>query len=197
MKELIGFKDKITENARKIGSHISHSLSDLEELNNKSAQYNFIGAVNKGSILAIILSILLILYASLAAPKLPKSVVKLFNNTIAKIIFIFLMLIVAGIQPLFSIIISICILIMIQLLAYYESSDRIMNIINKSNSQPVEKINISDEDKVSGNDNKQLYSVIQNQNEDEENKKYMPETQLINSSNEVIGYSDPDFALYN
>ena len=200
--KLIYMKEKFTKNVEKFASSIRDSFSELEELNNKSAKFNYLSKNNIGPILAPILSVLLILYASLAAPKLPKSVVKLFNNTLAKIIFIFLMLIISGMQPLFSIISSICILLMIQLLAYYESSDRIMNIINKSNTNSIEKINISDDlddrDNISGNDSKKLYSVVNNN--DDENKKisaHMPNSEVENNSTDIIGYTDPDFALYN
>jgi hypothetical protein len=192
-----------------IGNQLSETYESINNFTNKNLSF-----LNTNVYLSPILGALLILYASLAAPKLPKSIVKLFDNMVVKLVFIFLLCYTTTHSPIIAIIISVCILLSIQMLAYYESSDKMINLINKtqeekntnkhndindnnSNNNVNQIINISDDNEISGVSNTKLYPYVNNNPEinEEINKCGMPETNPVVAEH-ILGYTDPDYALY-
>jgi hypothetical protein len=191
-----------------IGNQLSETYESINNFTNKKLSF-----LNTNVYLAPVLGVLLVLYASLAAPKLPKSIVKLFDNMIVKLVFIFLLCYTSTHSPISAIVISVCILLSIQMLAYYESSDKMLNLIHKTqeekekvkenenklnvNGNHNNMINISNETNVSGVDKTKLYSYVNNDSEMNEEivKSDMSETNPVGAEN-IIGYTDPDYALY-
>jgi hypothetical protein len=191
-----------------IGNQLSETYESINNFTNKKLNF-----LNTNVYLTPVLGVLLVLYASLAAPKLPKSIVKLFDNMIVKLVFIFLLCYTSTHSPIAAIVISVCILLSIQMLAYYESSDKMLNLIHKTQEEKEKEnklnvngnhtnnynhmINISDEEDVSGVDKTKLYSYVNNDSEmnEEITKCGMPETNPVGAEN-IIGYTDPDYALY-
>ena len=193
-----------------IVNQLSETYESINNFTNKKLDF-----LNTNVYLAPVLGVLLVLYASLAAPKLPKSIVKLFDNMIVKLVFIFLLCYTSTHSPIAAIIVSVCILLTIQMLAYYESSDKMVNLIHKTQEEKDNKdkthtknklnvnnmINVSDEEEVSGVNNTKLYPYVNNNPEmnEEITKCGMPETNPLEDKTHgenIIGYTDPDYASY-
>lgn len=87
----------------------------------------FIGKDN--SYVSAALSIVLIVYASLAAPKLPQSIAKLFDYAWFKIIVFFLIALTARHQPTVAIIAAVAVLISLQTLNLYKVNSEMMAIV--------------------------------------------------------------------
>jgi hypothetical protein len=80
--------------------------------------------VNNNKILSSVLGMLLVLYAAMAAPKLPKSVVKVFDNTFFKLGYMFMIAYLATKDPSVAIITAAALLITLQTLSSREASDK-------------------------------------------------------------------------
>jgi len=198
----MSYTGNFAKNVNKYSSDFLDKFNKLEDYSDNKLHILH----NSNYYIAPILSCLLILYASLAAPKLPKSILLIFDNIIFKLFFIFLLIYTTIHKPFISIIISIVILVSIQMLSYYESSDKMMNIIHKT-QQPKNtivpknvSIPISDDDAISGVDNNIVHPYVHSdEKKDKELSKCgMPDAAYISNSNthEIIGYTDPDYALY-
>lgn len=79
--------------------------------------------INNNKILSSILAMFLVLYAAMAAPKLPTNVVKMFDNVVVKLVYMFLMAYLVSKNPSVAIVSAAALLITIQTLSYYEASD--------------------------------------------------------------------------
>jgi hypothetical protein len=80
--------------------------------------------VNNNKILSSVLGMLLVLYAAMAAPKLPKYVVKVFDNTFFKLGYMFMIAYLATKDPSVAIITATALLITLQTLSSHEASDK-------------------------------------------------------------------------
>ncbi len=94
------------------------SVNQMSEYVNKGLNF-----VNQNKILSSVLGMLLVLYAAAAAPKLPKSVVKIFDNSLFKLGFMFMIAYLATKDPSVAIISAVALLITIQTLASREAAE--------------------------------------------------------------------------
>ena len=88
--------------------------------------------INSNSYVSTIISLILVLYACLAAPKLPKKVAKIFGNNVFKAIFMFLIAYTASKDPKVAIISAVALLVSINTLTKYESNRIIKKTLRKS-----------------------------------------------------------------
>jgi hypothetical protein len=82
--------------------------------------------LNKNGLVTPLLTVSLILYSSLAAPKLPKMVAKLFDNNLFKLVYMFCMFYLASNNLYASIICAVALLIALQTLLSYETTDNVI-----------------------------------------------------------------------
>jgi len=75
------------------------------------------------------LSLFLLLYASLAAPKLPKFIAQLFDYKLFKLFIFFLIVFVARKNPTIAIIAAIAVIVSLETLNRYKINDHMMNIV--------------------------------------------------------------------
>ena len=80
--------------------------------------------VNNNKILSSVLGLFLVLYAAMAAPKLPKSVAKIFDNTLFKLGFMFMIGYLATKDPSTAIISSVALMVTLQTLSSYETAEK-------------------------------------------------------------------------
>jgi hypothetical protein len=105
-------------------------LSDLSEEFNKKVN-SAMSIVDNNKIASTILCLFLVLYASLAAPKLPKSVTAIFKNFWFKLIFMFLIAYMATHNPAVAIISAVALLITLQTLQGQDTADQVINTVGK------------------------------------------------------------------
>ncbi len=94
------------------------SVNQMSEYVNKGLNF-----VNQNKILSSVLGMLLVLYAAAAAPKLPKSVVKIFDNSLFKLGYMFLIAYIATKNPSVAIITAVALLVTIQTLSSREAAE--------------------------------------------------------------------------
>ena len=113
------------------------SVNQMSDYVNKGLDF-----VNKNKILSSVLSMLLVLYAAAAAPKLPTSVVKVFDNSLFKLGFMFMIAYLATKDPSVAIITAIALLVTIQTLSSREAAESVVKSASKATakSQPAVKI---------------------------------------------------------
>jgi hypothetical protein len=87
----------------------------MESLNNP------LNIVNTNKMIGTILTMFLVLYAAMAAPKLPVSVAKLLDNNLVKVGFLFLMAFLISKNPTIAIISAVALFVTIQTLSSYET----------------------------------------------------------------------------
>jgi TolA-binding protein len=106
-----------------------------------------LGFVESNKILSTVLAMFLVLYAAMAAPKLPKAVAKIFDNTLFKLGYMFLIAYLATKDPSVAIITATALLITIQTLAKRDVADVAVNVVkkNKERFARVEDENIEEE----------------------------------------------------
>lgn len=87
--------------------------------------------VNNNKIINPILALLLVLYVVMAAPNLPKSVATFFNYPVVKFIYMFLIVYLASKErsPTVAILVVVALLVGVQALSYYDTSDQLVNTI--------------------------------------------------------------------
>jgi len=101
-----------------MSSSLSNSVNDLG---------NF---VNNNQLMNYVLLIVLILYITLVAPKLPKHIAKLFDHQLVKFVYIFLIAYLASKDPVVSLIVTVVILTSIQTLTNYENNGNYTTIFD-------------------------------------------------------------------
>ena len=88
---------------------------------------NFVlNVTDKNKNVGLVFGMLLVLYAALAAPKLPKNVAKFFDYPLVKLVFMFLIAYLATDRknPMLALLIAVALLVTIQTAAAYESADK-------------------------------------------------------------------------
>jgi hypothetical protein len=88
--------------------------------------------VNDNKILSSVLGLFLVLYAALAAPKLPKSVTAWFDNTWFKLGFMFLIAYMATKDPSVAIISAVALLVTLQTLSAQKTADAVVNAVSNT-----------------------------------------------------------------
>jgi hypothetical protein len=100
-------------------------LSDLSEEFNKKVN-SAMSIVDNNKIISTVVCLFLVLYASLAAPKLPKSITQIFKNFWFKLIFMFLIAYMATHNPAVAIISAVALLITLQTLHGQDTADQVI-----------------------------------------------------------------------
>ena len=99
-------------------------LNDLTQIVSDILDY-----VSNNKILNPLLGLILVLYASIAAPKLPKTVTIWFDNTWFKLVFMFLIAFMATKDQSVAIISSIALLVTLQSLSAQKTTDSVLEVI--------------------------------------------------------------------
>jgi hypothetical protein len=94
----------------------------------------FLTKIDNNKIFSSVLGLFLVLYGSLAAPKLPQNIALLFKNDIFKFLIIFMIAFMASKDTSIAIVATISLLISMQTLLYYETNSKILEVV-KINSQ--------------------------------------------------------------
>lgn len=106
--------------------------NDFDNAVNKSMNF-----IDNNEYLSVGLGLFLILYAGLAAPKLPETIAKLFDNIIFKFIVLFLVAYGARKNPTIAIIAVVALLISIQALNRIKLNKVLMGIMGKEGMEEV------------------------------------------------------------
>lgn len=85
--------------------------------------------LDNNKVFSSVIAILLVLYGSLAAPKLPKNVALLFKNDIFKFLIIFMIAFMASKDTSIAIIASVGFLVSLQTLSFYETNNKILEVV--------------------------------------------------------------------
>lgn len=109
----------------------------MESVNQVSGYVNkTLNFINNNKVLSSVLAMFLVLYAAMAAPKLPKNVVKVFDNTLFKLGYMFLMAYIASKDPSVAIISAAALLITIQTLSSYEAASQVASVAQVTPPKP-------------------------------------------------------------
>ena len=160
-------------NMNNMRNGISNSFKSANNITKNSLDYIF-----NNQFIAPVLGLLLIIYATLAAPKLPPSVATVFENVYFKAGFLFLIAYSTWKNPLISILASLSILIAIQLLTYYESSNKLIKSQKKNNTS---------------------YNLLTNDDNVQNNNRIYVQDNVNDSTNKIIDqlYHSPDNFIVN
>jgi len=93
---------------------------------------SWLSVLDKNKYVSTIISLFLVLYASLAAPRLSPKIAKLFENPIVKIIFVFLIAYSSTKDPTVAIVASIALLVSLNTLTKYKIDDRIAQYLSRT-----------------------------------------------------------------
>jgi hypothetical protein len=97
---------------------------------NKALDY-----VNNHKILNTVVGMLLVLYAAMAAPKLPESVAKVFNNSYFKIGIMFMIGYLANRDPSTSIIVAVALFVTLQTASSHDNVNKIVNAVKPKTTE--------------------------------------------------------------
>jgi hypothetical protein len=122
-------------------------LSDLSEEFNKKVN-SAMSIVDNNKIASTILCLFLVLYASLAAPKLPNSVTAIFKNFWFKLIFMFLIAYMATHNPAVAIISAVALLITLQTLHGQDTVEQVINTVQNRVNENFQNFAPADDSEV-------------------------------------------------
>jgi hypothetical protein len=102
----------------------------MESINNITKNIDdFLTKLDNNKIFSSSLGLFLVLYGSLAAPKLPINIANLFKNDIFKFLVIFIIAYISSKDSSIAIIATISLLISLQTLSYYETNTKILEVV--------------------------------------------------------------------
>ena len=110
-----------TETSRDTMSSINNMFTNL------SSSVNDIG---NNEVFNSVIVIILVLYITLAAPKLPKSIAVIFDSPFVKLLYLFLIGYLASKNPAVSLIVAVMLLVTIQTLTYAEQGGNLFSLTN-------------------------------------------------------------------
>lgn len=105
-------------------------VNSMSEVLNSGLEY-----VNRSKILSAVLGLFLVLYAALAAPKLPKSVSSLFDNTWFKLGFMFLIAYMSTKDTSVAIIAAVALMVTLQTLSAQKTADAVVRSVENKVEQ--------------------------------------------------------------
>lgn len=146
-------------------------LSDLSEEFNKKVN-GVMSIVDNNKIISTVVCLFLVLYASLAAPKLPKSITEIFKNFWFKLSFMFLIAYMASHNPSVAIISAVALLITLQTLHGQDTADKVISSVNNKISE-----------------NFQNYYEINEDENDTEQEGEIQGTPDVNDYDDIAGYA--------
>ena len=133
----------------------------MEVINNLTSMFTTnLEIVNNNKILSSVIGLFLILYAALAAPKLPKSITRWFDNMWFKLGFMFLIAYTATKDPSVAIISAVALLVTLQTLSAQKTTENVIQSVQakvKSSGDIVKLIMAESESKV----NPETHSEVQ------------------------------------
>nr|QBK88771.1 MAG: hypothetical protein LCMiAC01_04530 [Mimivirus LCMiAC01] len=91
--------------------------------------------INKNKYITAAISLILIVYAGLAAPKLPRWIARLFDNPLVKLLIFFLIVYTAGHNPTISIIAAIGLMVTLQTLSKYKFESKVKGLVSRIDSR--------------------------------------------------------------
>jgi hypothetical protein len=91
--------------------------------------------VNNDKILNAVVSMLLVLYAAMAAPKLPESIAKIFDNSYFKIGIMFMIGYLANRDPSTSIIVAVALFVTLQTASSHDTVDKIVETVKPKTAE--------------------------------------------------------------
>lgn len=157
-----------------------NSVNQVSEYASKALNF-----VENNKVLGSVLAMLLVLYAALAAPKLPRNVAKLFDNTFVKLGYMFLMAYLVTKDPSVAIISSVALLVTIQTLASLEAS-------NEAVDKVMRRENFTEMQKQNNVTNASLPKIDNQPTNVPNNSACNQET----SASEVVGFSTSDMQSF-
>lgn len=157
---------------------------------------NFLKNVYSNKTANAVIGLFLVLYAGLAAPKLPRSVAKIFGNPVFKFVFLFLIAYMSSRNISVAIIASVALAISMQTFSYHQATKKVQDVVEEeinriqensdievtdTDVEPVEEVNDETLDLEPINDN-----LVKSQ----------PQVQVEESNNTLIGQEADDEVAY-
>lgn len=144
---------------------------DFIESANKSANNILDTYVYGNPVISSVLSLFLVLYAGLAAPKLPKKIAKLFGNEVFRIIILVCIAYMASKDSSMSIISAVALVISLQTLTYHEANEVVAATISEEASriQSNDYEESTDAEEYVFDENEEIPAVYSEPNEYSEN----------------------------
>ena len=157
---------------------------------------NSLKILNSNKYVSAILGLFLALYAGLAAPKLPRSITSYFDNSLIKLIFMFLIAYTSTKDPPVAIISAVALLVTLQTLSSHKTSDKVVDAIKTKVDTINTKINKSKYLENILDKSKKLTKMIDPfTNEDDDEDDTPPKTQIDDSmipfSKELVPVAAP------
>ena len=159
-------------------------------------------SVLDNQIVSSVLGLFLVLYAGLAAPKLPRSIAKLFDNPIFRIIVLFLVAFMASKNKSVALIAAVGLVISFQTLNRHKMNDQLITAIEEQGEeedvvvqQPVEEENA--EESIPGPMDTQEFAEVPNSEEEalfmgEEEHHHGEEEHHHHGEEEAVGYTEDE-----
>ncbi len=102
-----------------------------------TAMTNWLSVLNTNENFATIVTLILIVYAGLLAPRLPESIILLFDHPIVKLILILLIAYIAKVNPTVAIIASIAFLVTLQALNRFRTNKMMMALVDRQQEKEI------------------------------------------------------------
>jgi hypothetical protein len=109
--------------------------------NIKNTFNNILKNMTNNQMIYSVVTILLVLYSALAAPKLPKSFAKIFENPLVKILYMFLIGYLATKNPTISMMAAVALFLTLQALASHDVADAVATSYNQVNQLVNNQVN--------------------------------------------------------
>jgi len=159
-------------------------------------------SVLDNQIVSSVLGLFLVLYAGLAAPKLPRSIAKLFDNPIFRIIVLFLVAFMASKNKSVALIAAVGLVISFQTLNRHKMNDQLITAIEEQGEeeivaeQPVEEAENAEES-IPGPMDTQEFAEVPNSEEEalfmgEEEHHHGEEEHHHHGEEEAVGYTEDE-----
>merc|ERR1712188_184251 len=104
----------------------------MDTVNDLSRQVDsFLRSVYSNKTANAVIGLFLVLYASLAAPKLPRSVAKIFGNKVFKMVFLFLVAYMSSRNVSVAIIAAVALIISMQTFSFHQSNQKVQEIVEE------------------------------------------------------------------
>ena len=132
-------------------------------------------SVLDNQVVSSVLGLFLVLYASLAAPKLPRSIANLFDNTGFKVLILFLIAYISSKNKSVALIAAVGIVVSLQTLNRHKVNDKIVSImedeLDESEIQPIQipEISMDEDEHATITEEQGMTEEIRGYTEDEEN----------------------------
>merc|ERR1711871_894250 len=99
---------------------------------------NSLKAIYSDKTTSAVIGLFLVLYAGLAAPKLPKSVAKMFGYTAFRLVILFLVAYMSSRNTSIAIIATVALVVSMQTLSYHETKEKMQEVIENEIEEEIE-----------------------------------------------------------